>query len=136
MKRLFCVLLMAMALPAWGADVMEGEWEVGLVMRVGGQDYGPQYRRQCFTQADAKNPGRLFGEPVGGCEFVKMHYFGSQASFNVRCNAEIPLTGTGQVEFSKESFYGTLNLVAQLPNGPSVDTEAEINGKRLGPCQQ
>ncbi len=136
MNRLIVLLLLSL-LPATApaaTDVLEGLWEISLAMRVEGQDYGPYTRQQCITKADAQDPSKLFAESSGGCEYANKRYFGKQFSFNVRCNAGIPLTGTGQVEFSAEQMTGSMTLMAQMPDGPSVETASEISGKRLGAC--
>ena len=138
MKEKLIACAMLISLPAYAAtDALEGMWEIGLVMRVEGQDYGPYTRQQCITKADAQDPAKLFADTGGtGCEYTNKRYFGNQFSFNVRCTAGIPLTGTGQVEFSTERVKGSMNLIAQVPDGPSVETASEISGKRLGTCQQ
>lgn len=137
MKRLAAIVglslapLMAMA----AADVLEGLWEISLVMRVEGKDYGPYTRQQCITEADAHDPSKLFAESGGACEYTNKRYFGNQFSFNVRCNAGLPLTGTGMVEFSADSVKGSMNLTAQIAGGPSVETDSQISGRRLGNCK-
>ncbi len=129
------MILLLFSTAASAADVLEGLWEIGLVMRAEGQDYGPFTRQQCITQAEAQDPSVLFAESGGGCEYVNKRYFANQFSFNVRCNAGIPLTGTGQVEFSADRVSGSMNLTAQMPGGPSVETASQISGKRLGSCK-
>lgn len=137
MSRLIALLLCLFSMAATAAaDVLDGLWEIGLVMRVEGQDYGPYTRQQCLTKADAQEPSKLFAEASGGCEYANKRYFGNQFNFNVRCNVGIPLTGTGQVEFSAERMSGSMNLSAQVPDGPSVEMASAISGKRLGPCQK
>jgi hypothetical protein len=136
MKRLVVALTLAISISACASDVVEGQWEISLALRVEGQDYGPFTRQQCITKADAQDPGKLFAEAGGGCEFTNKRYFGNQFNFNVRCNPGIPLTGTGQVEFSADHFHGAMMLRAQVPDGPSVESASEIDGKRLGPCRQ
>lgn len=136
MSRWLVLLLSALPVTTLAADVLEGQWEISLVMRVEGQDYGPYTRQQCITKADAQNPSKIFAEADSGCEYINKRYFGNQFSFNVRCNAGIPLTGIGQVEFSQERMSGSMNLSVQPPEGgPSVETASQISGKRLGSCK-
>jgi hypothetical protein len=136
MKILFTALSLLFSMMACANDVLEGQWEISLVMRVEGQDYGPQSRQQCIGKTEAQDPGKLFGEAGSECQFVNKRYFGNQFTFNVRCNAGLPLEGTGQVEFSADQVHGSMNLSAKLPDGPSVETVSEISGKRLGPCKK
>ncbi len=133
--RVLAALLLLISVNAMAADVMDGLWEISLAMRVEGQEAGAFTRQQCITNADAQDPSKLFAESGGGCEYTNKRYLANHFSFNVRCNAGIPLTGNGQVEFSAESMHGSMNLVAQMPGGPSVETASEISGKRLGRCQ-
>lgn len=134
MRALAALLIVFSANTLASTDVLEGQWEISLMMRVEGQDYGPQTRQQCISKSDAQDPAKLFAESGGGCEYTNKRYFGNQFTFNVRCNAGIPLTGTGQVEFSAERVKGSMTLIAQMPGGPSVETASEISGKRLGKC--
>lgn len=127
---------LALSLPfaALAVEAQDGLWEIGIVMRVEGQDYGPYTRQQCITQADVQDPSRLFAETTGSCEYTNKRDFGNQLSFNVRCNAGIPLSGTGQIEYGADWVKGNMELEAQVPDGPSVETASAIAGKRLGQC--
>jgi len=129
-------LLLLASMPCAHADVQEGLWEITLAMRVDGakEDFGPYTKQQCFTKADAQNPSKLFADSDGSCEYVNKRYYGNQFNFNVRCNTGIPLSGTGQVEFSSNRFEGDMQLSAQVENGPSVETHSKVSGKRLGKC--
>lgn len=131
------LLAAALCLPQAGTAAVEaqdGLWELGIALRVEGRDHGPYMRRQCTTKADVQNPSRLFAESVGSCEYTNLRQFGNQITFNVRCNEAVPLSGIGQIEYGADWVRGSMTLDAQLPNGPSVETESEISGRRLGPC--
>jgi hypothetical protein len=136
MRTIVAALLLAFSITAYAGDVIEGLWEISLVMRVEGQDYGPYTRQECINKTEGQDPGKLFGAAGNECEFVNKRYFGNQFNFNVRCNAGIPLEGTGQVEFSPDRMHGSMMLNARVPEGPSVETASEISGKRLGACQK
>ena len=134
LPSLGAALALGLPLPASAVDAQEGLWEISIAMRVEGQDYGPYTRQQCITKADVQEPSRLFAETTGSCEYANKRFYGNQLSFNVRCNAGIPLSGTGQVEYGADWVKGNMELEAQVPDGPSVETASEISGKRLGPC--
>lgn len=136
MSRLLALLVALLPLMANASDVQEGMWDIEVVMRVDGQDYGPYTRKQCITREDAQNPARLFAETTGNCEYTNRHFFGNQFSFNVHCNAGVPLTGMGEVEYGPDWVKGHMELNAQVPGGPSVETVSEVSGKRLGDCKQ
>lgn len=136
MKLILAALMLLFSLTVQAADILDGQWEISLMMRVEGQDYGPQTHQQCISKAEAQDPGKLFGEAGNECQFVNKRFFGNQFTFNVRCNAGLPLEGTGQVEFSADKVRGSMNLSAKVPDGPTVETVSEISGKRLGPCKK
>lgn len=136
MKAIAVAWMLAFPLLAQATDILEGQWEISLMMRVEGQDYGPQTRKACINQEEAKDPSKLFGAAGNECQFVNKRYFGNQFNFNVRCNAGLPLEGVGQVEFGADNFHGSMTLIAKVPDGPSVETASEISGKRLGACRQ
>ena len=109
---LLCSLMAA--LPAYAAmDVQDGQWEITLTMKAGGseQAFGPYTRNQCFTKADAQNPAKLFADTSGtGCEYSNKRYEANRFSFNIRCGGGIPLSGTGEVEFTSDRFAGNDQL--------------------------
>ena len=135
LQRCLVFLLLAPAVSAY-ADVQEGLWEITFSMRMDGteQDLGPYTKQQCFTKADTQDPSKLFGDSDGSCEYVNKRYNGNQFYFSVRCNIGIPLSGTGQAEFSSDSLEGDMQLSAQTEGGPSVGTHSKVFGKRLGAC--
>lgn len=136
-RRVAAVFVAALLLPPAAlaaVDAQDGLWELGIVMRVEGRILGPYMRKQCVTREDVQNPSRLFAESAGSCEYTNLRQFGNQLTFNVRCSEDVPLSGTGQVEYSADRIRGNMVLDAQLPQGPSVETESEISGKRLGAC--
>lgn len=141
-KRLSAAVLLSLmtALPAYAAmDVQEGQWEITLTMKADGSEqiFGPYTNSQCFTRADAQNPAKLFADTGGtGCEYTNKHYYANHFTFNIRCGGGIPLSGTGEVEFSSDRFEGSMNLQAQVEGGPTVETHSEVSGKRLGTCQR
>jgi len=134
-KKLLALLLALLPMAAHAfEDVQEGLWELTAVMHVDGQDYGPYSQKQCITKEDLKNPARLFAEGTGTCDFTNKRFFINEFSFNVRCNAGVPLSGTGKVEYGSDWIKGKMDLTAQVPGGASVDTSSEVSGKRLGDC--
>lgn len=136
MKKLLVLMLGLLSLTTHAAEVREGLWDLSALMHVEGQNYGPYNRQQCITKEDVQNPAHLFGETTGTCDFTNKHFFGNQFSFNVHCNAGIPLSGTGEVEYGSDWIKGHMELSAQVSGGPSVETVSEISGKRLGDCSK
>jgi hypothetical protein len=139
---LYAVVLCALltVLPVVAAmDVQEGQWEITLTMKAAGGDgqtFGPYSKSQCITQADVQNPAKLFADTgVSGCEFSNKRYDVNRFNFSIRCGGAIPLSGSGEVEFSPDRFAGSMNLQAQLEGGPAVETRSEVSGRRLGSCQ-
>lgn len=135
-KKLLALSTLLLPLAVHASDVREGLWDLNVVMHAEGQDFGPFSRQQCITKEDLQNPANLFAEATNNCDFTNKHFFGNEFSFNVRCNAGIPVSGTGSVEYGADWVKGSMQLTAQVAGGPSVDTTTEISGKRQGDCRK
>jgi hypothetical protein len=135
MKRWAALLmLLPAAAHAQLIDLQDGVWQIDVALRVDGQDYGPYSRQQCVTREDLRDPAKLFAVTTESCEYTNLRFFVDEFSFNVRCNAGIPLAGTGKVVFGDNRFTGDMTVSAQVPGGPSVESATAISGKRLGAC--
>jgi len=131
-----CLLQMAVT-PVYAEDVRPGLWSLTLSMTAAGLDgeLGPYTRTQCFTEADARSPDRLFAEMGGSCTYVDKNYRGNLFTFTVQCSGAVPMQGAGEVSFGGTSFEGTLAIQAKTPEMGQVKTTSRVKGSRLGDCQ-
>lgn len=125
------------SLAAWAEEPQEGLWDLSVSMSVagGGPTMGPFNRTQCFTQADTRNPEKLFAEIGAECSYGDRHYQGNRFSFTIQCGGAIPMNGSGTVEFSGSHFQGEMLLNASIPSAGPLETRSQVAGTRRGPCQ-
>ena len=129
-------LLQAAVFPAYAEDVLPGLWNITLSMTVAGTDneFGPFTKTQCFTQADAQSPDKLFSEMGGDCTYGDKHYQGDRFRFSARCSGVVPMQGEGEVTFSATSFEGNMSVQANVPDIGQITTKSRVKGSRLGDC--
>ncbi len=133
---LFVGLLLLLIRGAFADDVRPGLWALNLTMTVPGaeNEFGPFTKTQCFTEADAQNPGKLFSEMGGECTYGNKQYQGSRFTFTVECSGSLPMQGKGEVVFSADSFEGSLEIQAKVTDLGQVMTKNRVKGTRLGDC--
>lgn len=124
-----CALISSAAL----ADIGAGQWEMEVTTTMSGMAPTTARQSQCISAADAKDPGKLFGNPGGGCEFKNRQDSGSVYRFDIACAGATPLTGSGEVRYEQESMSG--EIVLNLTAGPQpMETRSRIQARRTGPC--
>lgn len=135
-KILMLILLVLTFSVALAGDVRPGLWHLSLSVSAVGADQrmGPFEKTQCFTEADARDPGKLFADMGGSCNYGDKNYQGNRFSFTIQCDGAFPMTGSGFVEYDAAVFQGELNLRANVPNAGEVQTRSQVTGKRIGDC--
>jgi hypothetical protein len=135
-RTLFAFLLLGIVIPASADDVRPGLWSITLTMTAAGLDteFGPFTKTQCFSQADAENPHKLFADMGGDCTYGDKRFQDSRFTFTVKCSGAVPMQGDGEVSFSADSFDGNLAIQANAPEMGLVRTKSRVKGKRLGDC--
>lgn len=129
MNRLLVALLIAPA--ALAADVEPGNWELShTTMATGMGKPVTQVLTRCFTDADARDPGRILGDS-GSCRFWNKNDAGGVTTFELACGGPLPLKGTGIVRFDARTMEVDLDLLADDRN---FAVRTLIQGRRLGPC--
>ena len=122
------------------SQVQPGSWELTVVSEMQGQKIGPVSRTQCFTEADARDPGRILGAG-GGCEFFNRSESAGAHSFDLKCGGLVPLSGHGMIRQEANRFEGELDLAIEAgpngagPAGERLGIRSTVTGRRLGPCQ-
>jgi len=128
--RCLPVLLALAALPA-RADIEPGNWEITSSTTVQGiREPTSLVQTRCITPEEARDPSRLFGgSPGAGCRFVNRNDTGSVFTFELSCDAQPPLRGSGAVRYAREALEGELELTAE-----SFAARSRITARRLGGC--
>ncbi len=133
---LFVSLLLVFTPEVFADDVRPGLWTLNLTMTVPGaeSEFGPFTKTQCFTEQDARNPGKLFSEMGGECAYRDKRYQGNRFTFSVECSGAVPMQGGGEVSFSADSFEGSLEIQAKVSELGQVKTKSRVKGTRVGDC--
>ena len=128
------VLFLALVAGAARADVQEGNWELTLTASIEGMpgNMAPMTQTKCITREDARDPSRLIGAGAG-CQFSNKRDTGSEITFDVVCTGQVPMSGSGAVRYSAQSFDGTMQITADMGN-QKVMTRSQVVGRRLGAC--
>ena len=126
------------ALPAQAQDIQPGQWELSVQTDAAGTAHS-QTIRQCLSEADARDPGRLLMSTGGGamgCALANQRRSSGHIDFSVSCSAGPGIGGRGSVDYTPTTLQGSLSLefrgegAAALPGGLS----SRLSGRRVGSC--
>ena len=137
------IVLLALALitqTGYAQEVSPGLWELSMETRVDaapGFAPPPTTLSQCFSPADARDPGRIIGTVAtpgaSDCNYSERSYQGSTFRFTLQCAGSFALQTRGQVTFSASEFAGDVETSSDL-GGQHVQFKSHLRGKRLGGC--
>jgi len=134
MKRLLSILLLVIAAPA-AAEFNPGEWEIKVTTVLPGTPPAEQALTRCLTAEDGRNPGRLFGAPGPGCEFLNQRDDGKTYRFDILCRDQnLTVSGSGDMTYAPERIEGSLT-VRTVVGAQTLDVRSRIAARRLGACK-
>ena len=133
-RVLLCMLLLVPA--AARADIEPGNWEISSTTTVPGAPNPISVTQsRCLSEADARDPGRLFGAQSGApCEFSNRKDDGSVMTFDIRCSGPPAMAGSARVRYAKRDVDAEINLRAEGLPQPIV-MNSRVTGRRTGACQ-
>jgi hypothetical protein len=142
MKAISCAVLVCLA----GATVVAqspirpGRWEVVMQMDMPNMPVKmPEMKTmQCVTPEQAKDPASaLPSGPQAGrggksdCKVSDYNQSGNTVTWKMACTTPTPVTGTGELTFTDNSYAGTMKM-----NTAQGDMTMKVSGTRLGDCTQ
>jgi hypothetical protein len=115
---------------AW-ADIDPGMWELTATTEMQGIKEPTSFTQtRCLTPEDARDPSRLFGSSPGArCEFVNRNDSGAVFTFEIVCNSQQPIRGSGRVRYGPREIDGELELRMD-----QFSARSRISGRRIGGC--
>lgn len=137
MRRLLAMLLaVPLAAPvASTAGIDPGEWEIKVATALPGTPPAEQALTRCLSAEDGRNPGRLFGAPGPGCEFLNQRDDGKTYRFDILCRDQnLTVSGSGDMSYTPERIEGSLT-VRTVVGAQTLDVRSRIQARRLGPCK-
>ena len=132
--RIALFAAMALSVSFAGADIGEGNWEMEVTTTMPGAPPATAKQTHCVTAEDAKDPGKLFGNPGGGCDFRNRQDTGSVYSFEIACSGAAPLAGTGEIRYGRDTMDGEIVLKMNA-EGKAMETRSRIKARRTGACK-
>lgn len=137
---LLVIALTLVGAPIFAQEMQPGQWEITLAMTTAnapGQNFGPYIKNYCISASDIANPTHLLGS-VGAtpssCVYSNQKASGDTLNFDISCQGIFPLSGSGQTNWTSDTMSSTLELNAQIQNGPQLSTKVNISGRRIGGC--
>ena len=142
MKAVSCVVLVLLTGAAVAAQspIRPGRWEVVMQMDMPNMPVKmPEMKTtQCVTPEQAKDPASaLPSAPQAGrggksdCKVSDYNVSGQTVTWKVACTMPQPITGTGEMTFTDNSYAGTMKMT--MAQG---EMNMKVSGTRLGDCTQ
>ena len=140
MKGMSCIALVFLvgATIAAQSPIRPGQWEVVMQMDMPNMPLKmPEMKTtQCVTPGQAKDPASaLPSGPQAGrggksdCKVSDYKVSGQTVTWKVACTMPQPITSTGEMTFTDDSYAGTMKM-----NTPQGDMNMKVSGTRLGEC--
>jgi hypothetical protein len=122
------------------SPIRPGRWEVVMQMDMPNMPVKmPEMKTtQCVTPEQAKDPASaLPNGPQNGrggksdCKVSDYKVSGKTVTWKMACTTPQPVTGTGEMTFTDDSYAGTVKM-----NMAQGDMAMKVSGTRLGDCTQ
>ena len=116
-----------------------GRWDVTMQMQMAGSPIQmPEMKTsRCITPEEAKDPTRSLptgpegrGGQKSDCKMADYKVSGNTATWKMVCTTPQPMTSTGEMTFTDDSYTGTMKM--DSPQGPMT---MKLSGKRVGDCK-
>ncbi len=117
----------------------DGLWEVTTEMQMEGMPMTipPMTAQQCITPAEANDPSKSTpqGRGRGGrgaqdCKVSDYKTEGNKVTWTMKCEGPQPMTGTGELVYSGDTYTGTMKLDMSGRGAMTM----KYSAKRLGDC--
>jgi hypothetical protein len=114
-----------------------GRWEVTMQMQMANMPMQmPEMKTtQCVTEAQLKDPASSVPSAAArnnsSCKVSDYKTAGSMVSWKVACTGQEAMTGTGEMNFSGDTYTGLMKMM--MSQG---EMSMKMSGKRLGDCTQ
>ena len=135
--------LLAATMGSCGAERMiePGQWKVTSGTVVNGVVQPPQPKLRCITSEQAEDPAKTFG-PVSStinsiCADPEVETSGRTLSWRLQCRGQLDADVAGRFNFDNPQHYtATVTSKARMGGRLISDVKTELEGERVGDCQQ
>jgi Protein of unknown function (DUF3617) len=136
MRKVACLMLLAMCTPALGQEMEPGEWEFATSMSAPGMPQAQTFtNKRCVTKED-QDPSRWADKQQGksDCKVSPSKKSGGTYSWDVSCPSS-GMKGTGTARVTSSTVESEMRLVADM-GGQKMEMLNKTTGKRLGACKK
>jgi hypothetical protein len=131
--------VLVLSIAAFAQNVRrDGRWEIKMEMDMPGMPAGmpPMTTTQCITPEEAANPQKMAppmgrgGRGGGNCTVSDYKVDGNKVTYNVKCDGQQPMSGSGEFIYAADSYTGVMTM----DMGGRGSMKMKHTGKRLGDC--
>lgn len=118
-----------------------GQWKVTSTTLMNGGKMPPAVKARCLTPEQAGDVAKTFA-PVSGtvnstCEPAESETTGRILKWHLQCKGQLDLDVLGSFNFDSPSHYtATISSKGRMAGQLISDVKTEIEGERVGECQQ
>jgi len=130
--------LTLLAVPTFAASPQKpGNWQmtIEIDMPDAPVKMPPMTFTHCVTQEDVDNPERSVPRSPqsknSNCKMDDYKIDGNKVTWSMTCEGKQPMTMSGQVTYTADSFTGTTKMHMK-----DQDITSKMSGKRLGDCSK
>lgn len=129
------MLLVTFSIAAEEPTMKPGKWEITMTMDIPGMPIKmkPITTAVCLTEEDVSSPDKSLPKPSkdDSCKILDHKVDGNKVSWKVKCEGDQPMTGSGEITFTDDSYDGTM----KMETGGS-EMSMKYKAKLLGPCKK
>jgi len=118
-----------------------GQWKVTSGITVNGNTLQPQTKARCLTPEQTDDLVKTFSPVMGSvnstCERTEYEAAGRKLKWHLQCKGVLDMDVLGNFDFDTPSHYTAIILTKGWMSGSlTSDVKAELEGERVGECQQ
>jgi hypothetical protein len=138
---LLCSLMLVVSAEASDLAIEPGQWKVTSTTLMNGAVSPTAVKARCLTPEQDGDVARTFG-PVSGtvnstCEPAASEIAGRILTWHLQCKGQLDLDVLGSFNFDSPSHYtATVSSKGRMAGQLISDVKTEIEGERVGDCQQ
>jgi hypothetical protein len=138
---LVCSLALIVSAEASDLTIEPGQWKVTSTTLMNGAVSPSGVKARCLTPEQAGDVAKTFG-PVSGtvnstCEPAVSEVAGRTLKWHLQCRGQLDLDVLGSFNFDSPSHYtATVSSKGRMAGQLISDVKTEIEGERVGDCQQ
>jgi hypothetical protein len=133
MRKLACLMMIAMCTPALGQEMEPGEWQFTTTMTSPGMPKPHvMTNSRCVKDTD---PSRLAGkvESKSDCKISPSKKSGGNYSWEMTC-PKSGMQGSGTARVTRDTLESEMRMTGEQ-GGQKIEMITKSSGKRLGPCK-